>query len=201
MIVHYPIIGRVDIGWRTGWSSPKYFSEGMAVWVPWMPRKLKKAKIIRAHGNTAVVQDEYGETRWVELGDVAVRDDNRVDGRMTMDGTRGTIRSSAELVAEIAALQELRPKIRPRSMFGDDHLAAIDAQIEVLSEQMSGEKIYDRYYVEDERKTDVPTPESENILHNAMIARQWLDGDEPETPSSGWEALVEPVKKGVQRRI
>jgi len=79
------------------------------------------------------------------------------------------MKSKEEIKNEIKSLQAIRPDVRPRSMFGDDNLAALDAQIEVLEHDLDNEDIYDRYDHADS---------SEYVLDSALHARQWINDEE-----------------------
>ncbi len=70
---------------------------------------------------------------------------------------------------ETEALKTVRPNVRPTSMFGDDNLGGIDAQIAVLEGGLGDADIYDIY----DR-----TRFSEYILESALAARQWIDNEE-----------------------
>jgi len=74
-----------------------------------------------------------------------------------------------QIKKEIKALETVRPKVRPYSIFGDDNLAALDAQIEVLENNWDNNEIYDKYDRIDS---------SEHILESALAARQWIDDEE-----------------------
>ena len=73
------------------------------------------------------------------------------------------------ITKEIEALKTVRPNVRPTSMFGDDNLASVDAQIAVLEQDFDDDDIYDTY----DR-----TSSSEYILEAALAARQWIDDRE-----------------------
>lgn len=77
------------------------------------------------------------------------------------------MKTQKEIETEIAALKAVRPKVRPRSMFGDDNLAAFDAQIEVLEQGLDLDDIYDRFDV---------ASSSEYILEGALAAHDWIQG-------------------------
>ena len=72
---------------------------------------------------------------------------------------------------EIKLLKAIRPNVCPHSMFGDDNLAALDAQVEVLDEYLDSDEIYDRYD---------HVVSSEYILESALDARDWMDDDSRE---------------------
>lgn len=92
-----------------------------------------------------------------------------------------------QIEVEIKNLQEIAPKVRRHSAFGDDNRAAVEAQIEVLKERMDEDAIYDRA---DENKAAEEELWAESVKESALEARRWLDGDEDTTPSKGWEGLV-----------
>ena len=76
------------------------------------------------------------------------------------------MRTPKEIRIQIAALKNIRPKVRPHSAFGDNHLDAIDAQIKVLDKEMDADDIQDEF-----------ESEGLNVLTAALDARQWLDDE------------------------
>lgn len=78
------------------------------------------------------------------------------------------MKTQEEIKKEIEALKTIRPKVRPHSMFGDDNLAMLDAQVDVLENDLDNDDIYDRYD---------HAGASEYILEGALYARQWIDGE------------------------
>lgn len=86
--------------------------------------------------------------------------------------------NDAAIKSEIAALQKIKPTVLHFSRFGDDHHAAIDAQIEVLRNRTS---IYD---------VDDSLPD--NARSAACDAANWLAGDFEDAPSlaASWQELV-----------
>ena len=92
------------------------------------------------------------------------------------------IRKTQEQIdAEIKALQETIPQVPPYSFFGDSNRVAIDAQILVLQENMSGDSILDRY------------EDRDYILDAARLARDWLDGElGDDSLVADWLNLVKP---------
>ena len=68
-----------------------------------------------------------------------------------------------EIDQEIKKLQKMKPKVLAYSAFGDDHHAAIDAQIEMLKGEL--DDTTNEYY-------DL----SDNIWSSADEARAWMDG-------------------------
>ncbi len=90
-------------------------------------------------------------------------------------------RTQEQIQAEIKKLQEMKPKVRRRTAFGDDNHAAIDADIAVLKDDLDLDDIYDAY------------EDNQHSVDSAMYAREWLDGNEDEPPSGpdGWGGLVQ----------
>jgi len=79
------------------------------------------------------------------------------------------MKTEEQIKIEIEALKTIRPNVIPTSLFGDDNLAAIDAQIAVLEDDMDNDDIYDTYDHCDSQ---------ESILESALQARQWIDDEE-----------------------
>lgn len=90
-------------------------------------------------------------------------------------------KTQKEIQNEIEAMKNIRLKIRPRSIFGDDNLAQFDAQLYVLENNLDTDDIYDEY---DHSGID------KEVLSAAEYAREWLDGN------TGDESLVDdwPLK-------
>lgn len=95
--------------------------------------------------------------------------------------SQGTKMKTPERIKkEIEALKTVRPNVRPASIFGDDNLTALDAQIAVLENDWDDNEIYDRYDHADS---------SEYILDAALAAREWMDDEEDdycEGLACGW---------------
>ena len=79
------------------------------------------------------------------------------------------MKTKEQIKKEIEALKTVRPNVRPTSIFGDDNLGGVDAQIMVLEDDMDDNQIYDRY---DHAHS------SEYILDAALGARGWMDDEE-----------------------
>lgn len=79
------------------------------------------------------------------------------------------MKTQKEIQKEIEALKAIRPNVRLTSIFGDDNLAALDAQIKVLEEDLDYHEIYDKY----DRINS-----SEYTLSSALHARDWIEDDE-----------------------
>jgi hypothetical protein len=86
-----------------------------------------------------------------------------------------------QINAEIAALKEVKPRVRQFSAFGDDHHRAIDAQITVLEDGMDEVGVCDG--AED-------AEESDNVLEAGLDAVRWRDGESEQAPSAEWEELA-----------
>jgi len=90
-----------------------------------------------------------------------------------------------KVASEIEKLKEMAPKIRQTDAFGGDNRAKIDAQIQVLEEEMDEDDIYDEW-------NDDEDPDSTyDIVSCARDAMEWRDGDRKESPSSEWKNLVQ----------
>jgi hypothetical protein len=102
------------------------------------------------------------------------------------------MRSFEEIEKEIAKLEEIKPKIKHYSFFGDDHWASIDAQVQVLTEQMTDTDVYDEW--EDVDDWDA----NRNIIDDALVASEWLHDDARKLGSlvseGTWLSLVEEGK-------
>lgn len=78
------------------------------------------------------------------------------------------MKTQEEIDEQIAALKEIRPKVKPYSFFGDDNLAKLDAQIKVLEEDMDPDEVWDEW------------PEEEKDMEIRMAADEtvaWRDGE------------------------
>lgn len=96
------------------------------------------------------------------------------------------MKTAEEIKKEIKKLEEMKPRVARFSAFGDDHHAAIDAQISVLEEEMSEGRVWDFW----------PDPET-NTHDAAMRAMRWM---REESPSEGWPELETPAPKKSARR-
>lgn len=90
-------------------------------------------------------------------------------------------KTDKQIANELAALKDLAPRIRQRSAFGDDNRANIEAQIEVLEDFMSESEIYDK-----EESGDW----GQDTVSSAIEALNWMNGEEDEALSKGWEVLA-----------
>lgn len=99
-----------------------------------------------------------------------------------------------QIEAEIAKLTELKPKLPVLNYFGERIRDKVEAQIEVLKGNISEDTIYNN-----SRDESLSNEENEGRQWSyeegrcALEARKWLDGEEEDSPSKGWEPLA---KKG-----
>lgn len=96
------------------------------------------------------------------------------------------MRTPKEVNEEIIKLEEMKPGVRETSAFGDNHHDAIDAQIDVLEDNLTNDEIFDREDCGDW---------AENVRMAATDARDWFDGDKDEPPSEDWKSLYTKPKK------
>ncbi len=96
-------------------------------------------------------------------------------------------KTDKQVVAEIAALRKIKPKVRIRSMFGDNHHHAIEAQIYVLENKLPEAKVISRY----EPDESIEEGEQErNVFEAAMDAVAWRDGEREDGLVDEWKELV-----------
>ena len=93
----------------------------------------------------------------------------------------GKPRTEKQIRAEVEILQEMKPKIRHYSGFGEDNHAMVDAQIRVLKDKMTDDQIWDAW----------PTEEKDTEIRlNAQEAMRWAKGEEKNPPHVEWEPLA-----------
>lgn len=91
-------------------------------------------------------------------------------------------KTDSEIKQEIKDLKALKPRVRRSSAFGDDHHAAIDAQVEVLEYGLDEDEVEDRA-----DENDWP----DNVRDSAMEAARWMAGEsELARLVDDWESLV-----------
>ena len=93
------------------------------------------------------------------------------------------MKTRKQIQAEIDKLEDIKPTVLRTSFFGDNYHDAIDAQIEVLENDMDDDDIYNNQDSEEW---------AQNVVDAALEARQWRD-DESEkdfVPSESWKELV-----------
>lgn len=91
------------------------------------------------------------------------------------------MRTNEEINTEIAALKEMKPRVRRATAFGDDNHAAIDAQIRALSERMDEDEIYEEWPVEEDEEC-----RDRDLARDAIA---WMNGESDERPSADWADL------------
>jgi hypothetical protein len=97
--------------------------------------------------------------------------------------------TAEEIKVEIEKLREMKPKLPRTTKFGDDNHAAIDAEIEVLENDLDEDEIYSKG-PEDEDHDD--SEWSQHQMEAALYTRQWMEGEaEDGSPSEGWAPLVQ----------
>ena len=101
------------------------------------------------------------------------------------------VKNQEQVEQELAKLREMKPKVRRRTMFGDNNHEAIEAQIEVLDEDLTDDDVYDRLITEDEETGDTEGEWTQHVVDAALRVIQWRDGEEEESPSKSWEPLVQ----------
>lgn len=94
------------------------------------------------------------------------------------------MKTQEQIKKEIEALKTVRPNVRPKSMFEDDNISSVNAQIMVLESDMDNGGIYNMFD---------HAGSSEYILESALAARQWIDDEED--PDDGGLAEGWPLKE------
>lgn len=91
------------------------------------------------------------------------------------------MKTEGQIKEQIAELEEIKPHIIPKSFWGDDNVAQIDAAIWVLKNQNSitEDSIYDRF----------PDEVGEHELNGALHAYQWLNDQDPDAPAIGYAGI------------
>lgn len=112
-----------------------------------------------------------------------------------MKKSKKKIPTQEEIDAEIKWLTDNKPRLRKLTAFGDNNHDAIDAQIEVLKNKLTDDQIDARSQFEDDDTYGDDSLWTTNVRDCANATAQWLTGDEPEKPSSGWSSLLPPAKK------
>lgn len=110
--------------------------------------------------------------------------------------TTKTPKTDAQIEAEIAALEAIKPGVRERTFFGDDNHAAIDAQIRVLRERMDSGKLHDVFgdpaeSMDGDEIDDDAIDFDQHALDSALEALDWMTGDsDQQSPSEGWKNVT-----------
>lgn len=90
------------------------------------------------------------------------------------------MKTRSEIESEIAALEAVKLRIPHTTAFGDSNHDAIDAQVEVLQEEMTEDDIYEKWPDD----TDMHTRTA------AQEAQQWMDGESEDVPSADWATIA-----------
>jgi hypothetical protein len=96
------------------------------------------------------------------------------------------IPTKEQIQEEIKKLNEIKSKVVQRTLFGDDNIAAINAEIRVLEENMDEDEIYETFSEEEGR---------DHERDAALCALAWLETGETDCgETSLWEGwpLKEP---------
>lgn len=96
---------------------------------------------------------------------------------------------------QIAALKKMKPRVLRYSGFGDDHHAAIDAQIHVLKERLSTDDVYtkaDDCAMMECCGDDNINWQYENVESAGLEAAKWLVGESDDhLLTDGWKPLMD----------
>lgn len=84
-------------------------------------------------------------------------------------------KTPTEITAELEALEECKKYAPHHSIFGDDNHAKIELQIRLLQGDIDPDN--------DQEWDEFSDDEQSMILE----AKYWMDGEENESPSSGWD--------------
>jgi hypothetical protein len=91
-------------------------------------------------------------------------------------------KTDTEIQAEIAQLTGCKAYAPHFTIFGEDNWAGIDAQIDVLKEGLDEDQAQERF---EPLEGGGPV----NVVEAATNAVRWREGDENESPSSGWDSF------------
>lgn len=95
-----------------------------------------------------------------------------------MSNPKRIVKTQEQIDAEISALLELAPKLRP-SFFGDSNQAAAQTQAQVLCERMSGDLI------------ELIWGDDDYLYVAAREAYDWMRGaDDSEGLADSWRSLI-----------
>ncbi|MDP2008215.1 MAG: hypothetical protein Q8K45_21295 [Rubrivivax sp.] len=90
------------------------------------------------------------------------------------------VKTSAQVLVEMAALEALKPTLRRYSVFRDDNHRALEAQLQVLVGRLDAAAAQQLF------GADEP-----HVLDHALHAAAWLTSDIA-APSQDWKALCKP---------
>lgn len=93
--------------------------------------------------------------------------------------------------AQIDWLEENRDKIPQYNAFAESLQDKIDAELEVLKEDLSEDDIYDKSVEEEDADPEECGRDWSHAQRNsALDVRQWLDGECDESPEDNWTPLI-----------
>ena len=98
--------------------------------------------------------------------------------------------TAKEIKAEVAALKKVRGQLPKLSPHGHDNHACVNAQIEVLTTNITEDEIFERGDIEATPKQKVWI---DDVRESAESALKWKTGESFEAPSVDWDVMV---KKG-----
>jgi hypothetical protein len=111
------------------------------------------------------------------------------------------MKNQFEIDDEIGALHDCKARLRhQRSVFGDDHVAAIDAQMRVLSERMSRQQVQLAFGQEAHESAVSGRDAAQHayIYDQALEAYDWmvclLDDERRPCAADGWPSLCTAVE-------
>jgi hypothetical protein len=100
-------------------------------------------------------------------------------------------KTAEQIAAELAALQAIKPSLPPESDWGDDIMAAVDAQIAVLRDRPTLNEVYEAY----EGRT--------YTLHRALRAWFWAAGKlaaTAQSPAAHWASTLTADEQQIQAK-
>lgn len=105
-------------------------------------------------------------------------------------------KTEKQIKKEAEALVKLKPKVPMYTAFGDNNHAKMEAEIRVLSDNMSEDEIYGEWPMDGKDDEESAEFARENGAQNsaALYTRRWMDGEEEESPSQGWAPLAKRKK-------
>ena len=95
------------------------------------------------------------------------------------EGTRRkeAMKTQEEIDQQIKSLEELKSKVVPRTAFGDDNVAAVEAQIKALREDFDEDDCYEEWPdVEDDEDGSL-TEVNRRLRDQAREAVAWRNGE------------------------
>lgn len=89
------------------------------------------------------------------------------------------MRTKEQIEQEVKKLEEIKPKVRQFSVFGDDNHAAIEVQIAVLKGELNENGIFNKY------------EDNDHLRDNGLEALAWMQEEsEVESLAEEWATLT-----------